>query len=106
MEELEAAGMAAAAEDQRMRELCGEYSGQFHHHHHHHHHGDKIDFGHHLIVDKCPMTIRPSNQAAEEAEEGDGQGRGVVHGDVHLILNEDGDNAPHLLSYCILKHSH
>jgi len=27
-EELEAAGMAAEAEDQRMRELCGEYSGQ------------------------------------------------------------------------------
>merc|ERR1711974_327883 len=26
VEELEAAGMAAAAEDQRMRELCGEYS--------------------------------------------------------------------------------
>ena len=29
VEELEAAGMAAEAEDQRMRELCGEYSGQF-----------------------------------------------------------------------------
>ena len=28
MEELEASALAAAAEDQRMRELCGEYSGE------------------------------------------------------------------------------
>ena len=47
------------------------------------------------------MTIRPSNEAEEEAEEGDGQGRGVLHGDVHLISN-DGVNTLHLLSYCIL----
>ena len=99
MEELEAAGMAAAAEDQRMRELCGQYSGQFHHN------GDKIDFGHNLIVDKSPMTIRPSNEAEEEAEEGDGEGRGVLHGDVHLISHDD-HSTLHLLFFCILKYSH
>ena len=30
------------------------------------------------------MTTRPSDETAEEVEEGDGQGRGVLHGDVHL----------------------
>ena len=45
MEELEASGMAAAAEDQRMRELCGEYSGQFHDDGD----DDTVDFGHTLI---------------------------------------------------------
>ena len=30
LEELEASALAAAAEDQRMRELCGEYSGEHH----------------------------------------------------------------------------
>ena len=30
LEELEASALAAAAEDQRMRELCGEYSGEQH----------------------------------------------------------------------------
>ena len=30
LEELEASALAAAAEDQRMRELCGEYSGDYH----------------------------------------------------------------------------
>ena len=48
MEELEASVMAAAAEDQRMRELCGEYSGHFHHHHDH---LDDVDIGHYLNVD-------------------------------------------------------
>ena len=30
LEELEASALAAEAEDQRMRELCGEYSGEHH----------------------------------------------------------------------------
>ena len=92
VEELEASGMAAAAEDQRMRELCGEYSGQYHHRDDDQHYGDKVDFCHNLIVFNCPMTTRPSNEAAEEAEEGDGQGRGVLHGDVHLILDVHDDD--------------
>ena len=55
-EELEAAGMAAEAEDQRMRELCGEYSGQLRHH-------DKIDIGHCLIVDTSQISNLPPGQA-------------------------------------------
>ena len=55
-EELEAAGMAAEAEDQRMRELCGEYSGQLQHH-------DKIDIGHCLIVDTSQISNLPPGQA-------------------------------------------
>ena len=51
------------------------------------------------------MTIRPSNEAEEEAEEGDGQGRGILHGDVHLISNDD-HSTLHLLFFCILKYSH
>lgn len=51
------------------------------------------------------MTIRPSNEAEEEAEEGDGQGRGVLHGDVHLISHDD-HSTLHLLFFCILKYSH
>ena len=39
MEELEASALAAAAEDQRMRELCGEYSSE-------HHDGDGHDDDH------------------------------------------------------------
>ena len=56
VEELEASGMAAAAEDQRMRELCGEYSGQYHHldNHGNDDHGDvddddTVEFGQNLI---------------------------------------------------------
>ena len=92
VEELEASGMAAAAEDQRTRELCGEYSGQYHHRDDDQHYGDKVDFGHNLIVDNRPMTTRSSNEVAEEAKEGDGQGRGVLHGDVHLILDVHDDD--------------
>ena len=51
MEELEASGMAAAVEDQRMRELCGEYSGQFHDDGDDDH-NDTVDFGHTLIDDQ------------------------------------------------------
>ena len=39
LEELEASALAAAAEDQRMRELCGEYSGE----HHDGHDDDDVD---------------------------------------------------------------